>query len=132
MSADMSIHNFGAKIAVTGSSAKDYEVSKAERQEGTAAASIMSIKELKLAELKGETVSISEEQLVKAIERSIKAIEGPMTSLDFSIHKQTKAVMVKVLNKETGEVIREVPPEKMLDFVAKMWEMAGVLIDERI
>jgi flagellar protein FlaG len=88
-------------------------------------------KELKLAQLEGENIPISEEQLVKALERAIKAVEGTSTSLDFSIHEKTKHIMIKVLNKETGELIREIPSEKSLDFLAKVWEMAGALVDER-
>jgi flagellar protein FlaG len=38
---------------------------------------------------------------------------------------------VKVLNKDNGEVIREIPSEKTLDFVAKLREATGILIDER-
>jgi flagellar protein FlaG len=87
--------------------------------------------ELIKAEQQGESLSISEEQVVKAMERAIKAMEGPYTTFDISIHEKTKQLMVKVLNKETGEVIREVPKEKTLDMVAKMMEMAGILIDER-
>lgn len=93
--------------------------------------SVRSTKELRLAELHGERIPISEEQLIKAIDKAFKAIDGPATSLDFSIHKETKQIMVKVLNKDTGEVIREIPPEKTLDLVAKMWEMAGIFVDER-
>lgn len=88
-------------------------------------------KEVTQAERKGDNIPISDEQLIKAIERAIKSVQGPTTSLDFSIHKQTKQIMVKVLDKETGELIREIPPEKTLDFLAKLWEMAGILIDER-
>jgi len=40
-------------------------------------------------------------------------------------------VRVKVLDSETNEVIREIPPEKILDMVAKMWELAGLIVDER-
>ena len=40
--------------------------------------------------------------------------------------------MVKVINEETGEIIREIPPEKILDMVAKMWELAGILVDRKI
>jgi flagellar protein FlaG len=87
--------------------------------------------EVRQIERKGDNVPISDEQLIKAIERAIKSIQGPTTSLDFSVHKQTKQIMVKVLDKETGEVIREIPPEKNLDLLAKLWEMAGILIDER-
>lgn len=87
--------------------------------------------ELKKAELQGERYTVSDAQLVKAIEHAIKAVQGKSTSLEFSIHQKTKLISVKVLDKETGETIREIPPEKSLDFVAKLWEMAGILIDER-
>ena|SRR5690554_3279831 len=87
--------------------------------------------DVKQAQLKGESVSISDAQLIKAIEHAIKAVQGPSTSLDFSVHKLTKQIMIKVLNNETGDVIREIPPEKSLDFLAKLWEMAGILVDEK-
>jgi flagellar protein FlaG len=95
------------------------------------AARVDNIDEIRKAERTGDNIPISDEQLIKAIERAIKSIQGPSTSLDFSVHKQTKQIMVKVLDKETGEVIREVPPEKNLDLLAKLWEMAGILVDER-
>lgn len=90
-----------------------------------------SLRDLKRAELKGDYYSVSDEQLVRAIEHAIKAMEGRTTQLSFSIHEETKLINVKVLDKETGEVIREVPPEKMLDFVANLWKMAGIIIDEK-
>lgn len=86
---------------------------------------------LKKAELRGDNYTVSDEQIVKAIERAIKAMQGKATSLEFSIHEKTKLIAVKVLDSESGEVIREIPPEKSLDFVAKLWEMAGILIDEK-
>ncbi|WP_230633006.1 flagellar protein FlaG [Paenibacillus athensensis] len=92
---------------------------------------INNTQELRQAELSGENVTISDAQLVKAIEHAIKAVQGKTTSLEFSIHQKTKLISVKVLDKDTGEVIREIPPEKSLDFVAKLWEMAGILVDER-
>jgi len=87
--------------------------------------------DLKMAELKGESLSISQEHVVKAIEQAIKAAQGKTTELSFSVHSKTKLISVKVLDKESGTVIREIPPEKTLDFVAKLWEMAGIIIDER-
>jgi flagellar protein FlaG len=88
-------------------------------------------KDLKLVELQGNDIPISQEQLIKAIDRAVKAVQGPYTSLEFSVHETTKRISVKVMNRDTGEVIREIPPEKSLDLVAKLWEMAGILIDER-
>ncbi|MBH5320624.1 flagellar protein FlaG [Paenibacillus sp. GSMTC-2017] len=92
---------------------------------------VNNLNDLRSAELRGDQFTVSEEQLVKAIDRAIKAMQGTQTSLEFTIHEQTKMIAVKVLNRESGEVIREIPPEKTLDFVAKLWEMAGILIDEK-
>lgn len=76
-------------------------------------------------------LSISDKAVVEAIEKANKAITGAKTQFEFSIHEKTKEIMVKVIDSETQEVIREIPPEKILDLVAKMWEMAGILVDER-
>jgi flagellar protein FlaG len=97
----------------------------------SSSSSMKSYDELKRAEDNGEIVPISDEQLVKAIQKAIKAAEGITTSLEFSIHKETHLISVKVLDKETGEVIREIPPEKNLDFLANLWRKAGILIDEK-
>ncbi|WP_341805077.1 flagellar protein FlaG [Paenibacillus turpanensis] len=88
--------------------------------------------EVKRLQEQGVPLSIGEGQLVKAIDRAIKALEGPSTAFEMSYHEQTHAIVVKVLNKETGEVIREIPPEKTLDLVAKMMEIAGILVDEKV
>lgn len=85
----------------------------------------------KRAERQGEYIPISDEQLIKAIEQAIRMMEGNETTLDFSVHERTKQMMVKVLNKDTGELIREIPPERSLDFLAKVWEKIGILVDER-
>lgn len=92
---------------------------------------INNMTDLKRAELRGERYTVSDEQIVKGIERAIKAMQGKSTSLEFSVHEKTKAISVKVLDRETGETIREVPPEKILDFVANLWEMAGLFVDEK-
>ncbi|KNY28612.1 flagellar protein FlaG protein [Pseudobacteroides cellulosolvens ATCC 35603 = DSM 2933] len=74
---------------------------------------------------------ISEKVVIDAIEKANKAISGTNRSFEFSIHEKTKAIMVKVVDNDTHEVIREIPAEKILDMVAKMWEMAGIMVDER-
>lgn len=89
-------------------------------------------KEMTSKENQVKLSSVADEQLVKTIERAIKSLQGPQTSLEISIHEKTHDIMVKVLNRETGELIREIPPEKTLDLVAKMMEIAGIIIDEKI
>lgn len=51
--------------------------------------------------------------------------------LDISVHEKTKKVMVKIIDTSSDELIREVPPEKALDILANMWELAGILLDTK-
>ena len=76
-------------------------------------------------------ISVSEKAIIETIERANKAIQGVYTTFEYSIHEETHEIVVKVFNRETGEMIREIPSEKILDMVAKMWEMAGIIVDER-
>ncbi|MBR5422101.1 MAG: flagellar protein FlaG [Lachnospiraceae bacterium] len=50
---------------------------------------------------------------------------------EFGIHEKTNRITVKIVDKSTKEVIKELPPEKMLDMIAKVWEYAGLVVDEK-
>lgn len=93
---------------------------------------ITSMKALTRAEMTGTKITLGDEQLIRNIERALKAIQGPNTGFEMSVHKATNTISIKVLDKDTGEVIREIPPEKTLDLVAKFMEINGILIDERV
>jgi flagellar protein FlaG len=113
-------------------SAKQSPESMPKSTENMEAKKANSSKDVKVLGLKGVPLTIGDEQLAKAVERALKALEGPTTSFEMKVHEETNAVIVKVFNKETGELIREIPPEKTLDLVVKMMEIAGILIDEKI
>ena len=51
--------------------------------------------------------------------------------LQFSLHQETNRTIVRVINEETQELIREIPSEEMLNIMAKMDEMMGVLFDKK-
>ena len=104
----------------------------AHQQDTASESSMRNWRELGRLEREGVRLSIGEEQIIRAIERALKALEGPSTMFEMRVHEQTNSVIVRVLNRETGELIREIPPEKTLDLVAKMMEFAGLLIDERV
>jgi flagellar protein FlaG len=76
-------------------------------------------------------LTTDEKQWINLIERANKALTGGNRSFEFSIHQATNQIMVKVIDTDTHDVIREIPNEKILDMVAKMWEMAGIFVDER-
>jgi flagellar protein FlaG len=68
------------------------------------------------------------------LQEIIDALNQFMRTLDielrFQIHEPTHEVIARLVNKETGEIIREIPPEKFLDMLAKLQELAGLFVDE--
>lgn len=69
------------------------------------------------------------EQIRKAVEKLNKNLSD--SEAVFGIHEDTNRVTIKIVDKSTKEVLKELPPEKTLDMIAKVWELAGMLIDER-
>ncbi|MCM1099931.1 MAG: flagellar protein FlaG [Clostridium sp.] len=65
-------------------------------------------------------------QAVEKLNKNLKNSEAI-----FGIHEATNRVTIKIVDKDTKEVIKELPPEKTLDMIAKAWELAGILVDER-
>lgn len=69
------------------------------------------------------------EQIRKAVSEINKKANG--TEAIFGIHDKTNRVTIKIVDKETKKVIREYPPEETLDMIAKVWELAGLMVDEK-
>ncbi len=69
-------------------------------------------------------------QIRKAVEEINKKAHN--SEAVFGIHDATNRVMIKIVDKDTKEVLKEYPPEKTLDMIAKVWEVAGLLVDEKL
>lgn len=71
----------------------------------------------------------SNDQIKQAVEKLNKSMTN--SEAVFGIHEATNRVTIKIVDKDTKKVIKELPPEKTLDMIAKVWEMAGILVDEK-
>ncbi len=73
----------------------------------------------------------TEKEIKSKIDQANSELRHAKTGLDFKYHEATKRVSITVYDKDTKEVIREIPPEKTLDMLEKMWELAGMVVDDR-
>lgn len=87
-------------------------------------------KEVQALNKNNELKDINMKQINEAVEKANKVF-NESTHLKFEVHEKTKDIMIKIIDDKTGEVVKEFPPEKLLDMVAKMWEVAGIFIDEK-
>lgn len=81
----------------------------------------------------GENAQISDSQRNQQIKKAVEDINKKSKNSEaiFGIHEKTNRVTIKIVDKSTKEVLKEYPPEKTLDMIAKAWELAGILVDEK-
>lgn len=76
-----------------------------------------------------------EENNVKKIRTAVDTINESLkeshTSIKMKYHDKINRISIKIVNDDTKEVIKEIPPEDTLEMVQRMLEQAGVIVDER-
>ncbi len=70
------------------------------------------------------------------VKQMVADMQGQLDSMNISLQytlygKHDQKVAVKVVNKETGDVIREIPPKEMQALQEKMSELVGMIFDEK-
>ena len=79
-----------------------------------------------------ENVNVLAKSTVQqALETANESLKINRTSARFKYHEATKQVSIKIVDDETQEVIKEIPPEKAIEMVEKMLELTGILVDEK-
>jgi len=81
--------------------------------------------------VEGDQYPVNDEMLDKAIEQANQSLKMYDKKIERVVHDVTKTVMYTVKDTKTDEVIREFPPKKIQDMIAKMWELAGLFVDKK-
>lgn len=74
---------------------------------------------------------MDEEILKKSVDQANQSLKSYNRYIQRAVHEKTHTVMYTVRDSITNEVIAEFPPKKIQDMIAKMWEMAGLFVDEK-
>lgn len=74
---------------------------------------------------------LSEKQLEPVLADLTEFMKSLNTDIEFSVHERTGRMMVKVVDGKSHEVLKEFPPEELLDTIAAISEYVGVLLDRK-
>jgi flagellar protein FlaG len=69
------------------------------------------------------------EEMVQALEEFANTVQ---TRLNFTIDDGTEDVVVKIMDKETDEVIKQFPAEEILELREKMQDLSGLLFSTNV
>lgn len=88
-------------------------------------------KEIKHELVEKKEIKADKKELKLAVDKANRVLFKNNTHLKFEMHDKINQVMVSIIDDISGEVLKEIPPKKMLDMVAKLWEIAGIIVDEK-
>jgi flagellar protein FlaG len=75
----------------------------------------------------------NQQEITQVVEKMQERIDSMNVSLQYSTYGvHGEKIAIAVVNKETGELIREIPPEELRSLYVKMSELAGVIFNREI
>lgn len=80
----------------------------------------------------GEEKEISKEKLQQAVQAVNDFLEINHSSSKFKYHEGLERYYVTIVNRDTEEVVKEIPPKKLLDAFYEMQKLLGMIVDEKI
>lgn len=95
----------------------------------------------KMAEKKERTVvteppihyfSVADQHKIAASVAEVnQRLLGKDMKLTYEVHERTGRTMVRLVDMQTNEVIKEIPPANMLDVIGKIWDDMGIAVDRK-
>jgi flagellar protein FlaG len=79
---------------------------------------------------KVERKDVNENELNRAMEELNKHFQIFNTRLSFSFNDDNDMTVIKIQDRNSGEVIKQIPPQEMLDSLSKISNIVGILIDK--
>jgi flagellar protein FlaG len=79
----------------------------------------------------GQKKDDSDQKIMDAVNKVNEYLKVHNTRSEFTYHKDIHRVSIKIIDEDTDEVIREIPSAESIDIAEKMWEMAGIFVDEK-
>ncbi|RKJ61472.1 flagellar biosynthesis protein FlaG [Butyricicoccus sp. 1XD8-22] len=107
---------------------QDLTVEKVEKQGSQNTTLMPTIEQNIIFEKDGST----EEKLKQAVDSLNEILEINHNSSKFIYHEGLDRYFVQVVNKDTEEVVKEIPPKKLLDAFYEMQKLVGMIVDEKI
>jgi flagellar protein FlaG len=70
------------------------------------------------------------ERVASVVDEMNRAARALNARVSFSIDQRTEKVVIRVIDGETNEVLRQIPPEEVLRIAAHMQQLLGIVIDK--
>lgn len=78
------------------------------------------------------SVSLNKNDVRNLVEKLNSYISSLNDSVKFSYSEDAKALIVKVVDSKTGQVIRQIPPEELIKLEASLAQSIGIIFNKEV
>ncbi len=75
--------------------------------------------------------NVNTSELTTAVDKVQQYIEPFNNNIEFSINKDTNQIVIKVIDKQTQEVIKQIPSEEMIEMAKALDKIKGILVKQK-
>ncbi len=79
-----------------------------------------------------DTTEETKVKVQEAVNKMNEMLEVNHSASKFMYHEGLERYYVTVVNRDTEEIVKEIPPKKLLDAFYEMQKMLGMIVDEKI
>ena len=80
----------------------------------------------------GDVQTVDPEAVRKAAARLNRVLEVSDKELRFAVREDTGRQYIEIFNKDTGDLVKTIPPESLMAFQARFEDMLGLLYDSKV
>ena len=90
-------------------------------------------KELRENRQPEKETQLSKEKIAERVEEIQKRLDSMGSSLVFGLHmdEKSESIVIQLTDGTSGELIRQFPPEELLELQAKLDDLVGILFDKK-
>ena len=96
----------------------------------------LTVEKEKPKETEGKKAIAKRQPTEKEIEEAIKKLNDFIsvfnTKIALEVDKETKKTILKIIDVNSDKVIRQIPPEEMLEISRRITELLGLIINEKV
>jgi len=80
-------------------------------------------------------LSIGEKKIPEELKEAVTQLNDTSEAMDlgvrFRLHEETERYIVQIVDRRENKIVKEIPPERLLNLVGQIQEMIGLLLDEK-
>ena len=77
-------------------------------------------------------LDIKEDQIIRAVENVNKNFMLENKRMEYDFQDETNTIVIRIIDANTDEVIKQIPSQKLLDYAAGLMEYIGLNLDTKI